>query len=339
MNSSNLNDAKKTKKKMVIMKRNSSGGGADDKNKGKKNEQSRKGRKLVDREKAYEEARARIFGVEADAQGAATEEGSNNDDNTGGAMDGGTAEKKVQLNPQVAEFSPSSCQSQSPAVSENAEPSGENAESKSEQVDAQTEAPADAPETETKPKQQRTKMQSKQSAQKAVYRNRQQEEADPDFKRRSDIRPAYIPAHSQPYPNNPYAPNPYVNMVNAAMGQHPQHLQHMHPMAMQHYYNQYYPNHMASPQSPAYFVGNGYPQQQQGVHGVPPGPQHQNNGVNGSRNASDSSLDNSNIQQPRSSRDSPNNASPEAARAQGCNTSPREGAVPAYTTEEFPALT
>jgi hypothetical protein len=299
---------------MVIMKRNSAGGsGTEDKAKTKREGKSRlKGKKLVDKEKAYEEARARIFGV---CETTAADGTNNNDD--------GVAEKMPQLNPQSPEFAPQSnnglgdsTHSVPSVASETPGSTNEVAEKSTEQKEdaTSTGVSSESPkETAVSSDAQGSNAQGSNAASsttsssapsasaattKAVYRNRQQEENDPDFKRRSDIRPAYmtIPmVNGLPYLTaNPYAPNnPYVNMVNMAMGQphlpmsvipgHPQptHLAyygHLHgqppnPPA----YNVIYPNPTsattAPPQSPAYFVtsppGKNYPTASH-PHAIPP---------------------------------------------------------------------
>ncbi|KAL3803649.1 hypothetical protein HJC23_003703 [Cyclotella cryptica] len=285
---------KKSKKKMVIMKRNSAGGsGAEDKAKSKREGKSGlKGKKLVDKEKAYEEARARIFGVCETAATTATADGSNNNDGAGEVM--------PQLNPQSPEFAPQNTSSlgdsnhsmpseasETPGTIEGTgkspDPNEEtstiiSSDAPKEAVSAETQG-STATSTSTSPT-----PSALAATTKAVYRNRQQEENDPDFKRRSDIRPAYMTmpmVNGVPYiTSNPYAPNnPYVNMVNMAMGQQhpmsvmpgqqqPSHLGyygHIHGQPPNPQAYNIYPNHnsMAPPQSPAYYVtsppGKNYP--------------------------------------------------------------------------------
>jgi hypothetical protein len=273
MNSTNLDNPNTVKKKkMVIMKRNST----DSSQPGtmKKEGKSRSRKKLVDKEKAYEEARARIFGVDkgdsedGTGDGAAAAEAVNDD--AVATNNEETTTGKPRLNPQVAEFSPQSLSDSHhsiASINENNEPvaSGESEEAEEDKEETTTasiqkehkeDKDVSSEEGNTKPTKQKKapKSQDKQSKStgKAVYRNRQQEEADPDFKRRSG------PTYYTPYTSNPYAPNPYNAMVNVAMA--PNGMGHV---AMQQYYaqNGYYSNmHMTTPQSPAYFVGQGgYP--------------------------------------------------------------------------------
>jgi len=231
--------SKKPKKKMVIMKRNSSSesgntdGSGTDKQKGK----SRR-KKLEDREKAYEEARARIFGIS---------ESSGNENNDGGDDNADKGERpSVPQSQDSSENAPTplnSCHSSfsvekdvtSAGIGEHivpsqlissATPSADHSSPPSPETprDQEPTSPSVAA-TEADTSRQPSSSSSASSVpaaatggaiSKAVYRNRQQEENDPDFKRRSDVRSAYVPYVT----NNPYgAPvgaNPY-----AAMGQQP----------------------------------------------------------------------------------------------------------------------
>jgi len=255
-------------KKMVIMKRNNSNGENSNNNGSKKKEGTGRNRKkAVDKEKAYEEARARIFGAEnksdetrSDAVVAADE------------IDNEKLTEKRGLNPQVTEFKPqlsfgevsshpssASLTNSEPVASGGSEDLNNAEKSNSPQESTSDEGAAAS--TKSKPK---SKSNNKKQG-KAVYRNRQQEEADPDFKRRSTG--SYYTPYNHAQNHNPYAPsNPYNNMVNVSMGNihpntNPASQQHM-AMAMggQHYYGQpsggYYPNH-GTPQSPAFFVPPG----------------------------------------------------------------------------------
>ncbi|KAL7480164.1 hypothetical protein ACHAW6_005870 [Cyclotella cf. meneghiniana] len=360
---------KKSKKKMVIMKRNSAGGsGAEDKAKTKREGKSRlKGKKLVDKEKAYEEARARIFGV---SETTAAADGSN-------CPDDGGCEKTPQLNPQCPEFAPQnnnnlgdsnhSVPAAAGETSGSTDETGKSPEQNEEETSTviiSSDAPKDAVSSETpanNSKQGSTAASSSSSSTpsaatattKAVYRNRQQEENDPDFKRRSDIRPAYMPMPMlngvPPYLSaNPYAPNnPYVTMVNMAMGQphplsvlpgqpHPHlayyghlHAQTPDPQA----YNAMYPNHTgaAPPQSPAFFVANN----PQGKSGHPPDAFPSKKSSRSSkqthREASSSTPPNDEGAFEPTREDGP--------RVAACSDGPRGDAVPTfYAAEDFPAL-
>ncbi|KAL7497014.1 hypothetical protein ACHAWT_005135 [Skeletonema menzelii] len=223
---SSMPGPKKPNKKMVIMKRNSSSntsGSGEGSGNGKREGRSRR-KKLEDREKAYEEARARIFGKEEkkEAEGISDEKGEC------------AAVQESPLNSCHSSFSAEENNEVPPTGSESAEVSDGMVPSqlisgttpKSRSASPSPEPPGSA-ETEGEPKQ-------GQSKTKAVYRNRQQEENDPDFRRRS----AYIPAatmgvtpsgHMPPGVTynmvNPYAVNPYSTVPgqHVMMQQQPPH--------------------------------------------------------------------------------------------------------------------
>ena len=299
-------------KKMVIMKRSPTDGTSSSHN-NNKNESKSKNRKknLVDKERAYEEARARIFGIEK----------SNNDGNDGikGSEKNGSegavgAERivdaseecneteqrdttKQQLNPTVTEFRPSSSLSDShhsiasmgsnePAANateddgtantqvlpENQQhqectasilPKESDTKQHTKHAAKNKQKPNNSPPSITKSK----SSNNNKSTGKAVYRNRQQEEADPDFKRRSG--PAYYtPASAvHQFSQNPYhAANPYNHVVNVAIGSsnpmtlgQPHHnMRHIH--GRPYYGQQPYFNHLTAPQSPAFYGSGGYSQ-------------------------------------------------------------------------------
>jgi hypothetical protein len=221
MNSASLDNVtgpKKPNKKMVIMKRNSSSntsGSGEGSGNGKREGRSRR-KKLEDREKAYEEARARIFGKEEkkEAEVISDEKGES------------AAVQESLPNSCHSSFSAEENNEAPPAGSESAEVgngivpsqliSGTTPKSRS--ASPSPEPPSSA-EIEGEQKQ-------GQSKTKAVYRNRQQEENDPDFRRRSAYVPAaamgvtpggHMPPGGVPYNMmNPYAVNPY----SAVPGQH-----------------------------------------------------------------------------------------------------------------------
>lgn len=229
---------KKSKKKMVIMKRNISSdsrGGVGGKGKGKQTGASRR-KKLEDREKAYEEARARIFGGAHGVSGNDNNDGS--DENT---EKGERSSVPQRVDPQDNAMAslhscPSSVSAQDDAIAPtgavsrehlvpsqvmSAIPTTDHSSSPSPEPqgegDQRPASPpgAGAPECSAVPA-----AVTSGAIFKAVYRNRQQEENDPDFKRTSDVRPAYAP----------YAANPYgapVGYVNPATGQ-PMQLQQAH---------------------------------------------------------------------------------------------------------------
>ncbi|KAL7506686.1 hypothetical protein ACHAXN_003919 [Cyclotella atomus] len=305
MGSSSLNNPPAAQpqpsKKMVIMKRSSTSGSNNNDSKGKKEGKSRNRKKLVDKEKAYEEARARIFGVEKKEGDKATscvagenveagvDENHNGSDRSAECMDGcqdGNVDQtivenpeKKQLNPQVMEFKPLSSLEESQhsttsvvtgdeqieagedCESEEGDQNNTAAESKEKIIteeSSNTKQNKKANKTKSSGKTSPSSNNNNKSTGKAVYRNRQQEEADPDFKRRSG--PSY---YTPQYSHNPYAPNIYNNMVNVSMcgqtmGQHPNMMAGQHPG----YYGQqqFYPNHLTSPQSPAFYGHQGgYP--------------------------------------------------------------------------------
>lgn len=238
-------------KKMVIMKRNSSGGGSSN-NAGQANTKREgksrgglKGKKMIDREKAYEEARARIFGVSASS--------SDEDERKGIGKRGSLNANTGELTPQNATaITPSSSDNSESAICENANgpneegPALENGKEFSRQTSVALSASSI---TGT-------------AASKAVYRNRQQEENDPDFRRRNDVRPSYVP---MPPNSVPFVPNPYIRngshagYLNMAMGHASLNAAVAMP-AQPHHQPPYYqftpqdtmhlPNHAASPQAP-----------------------------------------------------------------------------------------
>ena len=252
----NMNN-KMVNKKMVIMKRDTSGS-SNNNDKTKKEGKSRNSRKkLVDKEKAYEEARARIFGIDKSSEGS--DEGGNSNDDEGDEK----AQKsdKAQLNPEVAAFSPQSSfgESRPPTASLESEPNVLKEVGKEQTCEQSNKERAEEDDSnqnimQTKSPSETQSNNSTKSTGKAVYRNRQQEEADPDFRRRSG--PSYY-TNTAPmqYGQNPYAQNnPYVNV---AMGQH---YYGQHTTAANGAYP-YHPNHLPTPQSPTFFMGaqNVYP--------------------------------------------------------------------------------
>ena len=231
----------KKSKKMVIMKRDSSGEGGsnlDGSGRGKQKGKSRR-KKLEDREKAYEEARARIFGLSELS-------GKENKDDGDDHVDKGETEHYVPQsqdshdctpvppNPSQSSFSvendvftsvtssftadtgtarhmvPSQLISAATLSSDNSSPSISDLD--------RDDGPPSAPQGAASYEVDTSRQPSVPAAvtgggiSKAVYRNRQQEENDPDFRRRSDVRPTYVP-----YVGNPYGgSNQY-----SAMGQQP----------------------------------------------------------------------------------------------------------------------
>lgn len=86
---------------------------------------------------------------------------------------------------------------------------------------------------------------------KAVYRNRQQEENDPDFRRRSDVRSAYVP-----HVGNPYGPPPGANPYQQLQLPSPQ-LMAMYHNAPYFYHGQ--PQHYPTPQDVIYGTATSNP--------------------------------------------------------------------------------
>jgi hypothetical protein len=230
---------KKPNKKMVIMKRNSSSntsGSGDGHANGKRESRSRR-KKLEDREKAYEEARARIFGKEA-----AAAEGVLEDQESDAAL------QENPVPPAISCHSSFSAEDDGPLVRPGSAdmdgsghisaaaqafvpsqlisgttPNKARSASSSPEPQASNSQPASPREVEGGEQ----KQGQSTSRTKAVYRNPQQEANDPDFRRRS----AYVPAapmgvvpngcmpHGMPYNMvNPYAMNPYAAVSS---GQHP----------------------------------------------------------------------------------------------------------------------
>ena len=301
--SGSMSSSKKSKK-MVIMKRDSSGeggGNLDSSIRGKQKGKSRR-KKLEDREKAYEEARARIFGL---SESSGKENKDDADDNAENGEARHCVPKSqdshdstpVPPNSSHSSFSVENDVFTSVASSFTADTGLARHMVPSQLISAATlssdhsspsisdldrdDGPSSTPSGATSFEADTSRQSSVPAAvtggaiSKAVYRNRQQEENDPDFRRRSDVRPAYVP-----YVGNPYSPqgsNPY-----SVMGQQllpPPQLMHLQQQAQQslHFYQgqqQQYP----TPQDAAYTanVANN-PQTQWVAHprGYYPPPQQQ----------------------------------------------------------------
>lgn len=240
-NAATIPSSKRLNKKMVIMKRNSSSasGSSEGKGKGKQKGKSRR-KKLEDREKAYEEARKRIFGIDdnnggsggddnvekgegrpvpqsADAQDVAAvslnscHSSLSAENDVGSGSDGGGGEGAAE------HLVPSQLVSSTPSANRSSPPPPEP------QGGGGAQGHAALPPRVTPASEVETSRHSFSSSTnsvpaavtsgavfKAVYRNRQQEENDPDFKRRSDVRPSYVP----------YVPvgNPYGAPVGYGIG-------------------------------------------------------------------------------------------------------------------------
>ena len=234
-----------SKKKMVIMKRNSSSntsGSGEGLSNGKREGRARR-KKFEDREKAYEEARARIFGKEEkkDAEGlpddlpSAVQENLSPLNSCHSSFSAEevieapfTSTESVNVN-NGSQIVPSQLLTGTSPKIRSASPSPEP---------ASVAVPEGSPvETEDEERQNQPKT-------KAVYRNRQQEENDPDFRRRS----AYVPAMggtpsghmTSGVPFN--MANPYANPYSAVPGQQPRFYPHPgqvtpqdDPQMLQHY--------------------------------------------------------------------------------------------------------
>jgi len=223
---------KKPNKKMVIMKRNSSSntsGSGDGLANGKRESRSRR-KKLEDREKAYEEARARIFGKEAAAAEGVLEDQESDaaiQDNSAPPSNSCHSSFSVEddgplVRPGSADMTSSGHIVPSQLIS-GTTPNKARSASSSPEPQASNSQPASPREVEGGEQ----KQGQATSRTKAVYRNPQQEANDPDFRRRS----AYVPAapmgvvpngcmpHGMQYNMvNPYAMNPYAAVSS---GQHP----------------------------------------------------------------------------------------------------------------------
>lgn len=221
---------KKSKKKMIIMKRNTaneSRGSIGGKGKGKQTGVSRR-KKLEDREKAYEEARARIFGMN-EASGNSSNSGCDEStakvdrspvpqredpqDNTMARMHSchssllAQNEVNARTAPAPGEHLVSSQATSAIPTTDHSSPSSPELQGEGDQQPA---SPLGAAVTESSVPAAITSG----AIFKAVYRNRQQEENDPDFKRTSDVRPTYAP----------YSANHYgvpMGYANPALGQQP----------------------------------------------------------------------------------------------------------------------
>lgn len=255
----------KKSKKMVIMKRGDSsgecGGDPDGSGRGKQKGKLRNKNKLS--EQAYEEARARIFGP-SESSG----DNENNDDCDGNAELG-----EAGLTAPNQDLPPNSSHSISPvdgdisnvATGSHAADTGStrhilpsqlitaatlafNRSSTSiPDLERDNNVPNSAPSRSSSFEADNLKHSSVPAAvatgavSKAVYRNRQQEENDPDFRRRSDVRSAYVP-----YVGNPYGPPPGANPYQQLPPPH---------MAMHHHAPYFYhgqPQHYPTPQDVVY---------------------------------------------------------------------------------------
>lgn len=207
---------------------------------------------------------------------------------------------------------------------------------------------------------------------KAVYRNRQQEENDPDFKRRSDVRPSYVPY----VPANPYGLQGGYGLGQAAGGQPPAAAAMMAMHAQQQVAAAHQPHfyHGAGPQFPTpqdtyapQNVGGGptpqwataphrvyYPPQQQQGHQEkhPQAWQPRSNNANqmqpNSRPGSNSgnnygaqfnanAMSNPPLKQPNKVLWGLGSSSPDGA-AEGATFGRKNGAAGVYKSEDFPAL-
>lgn len=263
----------KKSKKMVIMKRGDSsgecGGNTDSSDMGKQKGKLRNKNKLS--EKAYEEARARIFGPSESS-------GDNENDCDENAELG-----EAGLTTPNQDFPPNSSHSISPvdgdvsniAKSSHAADTGTtmhilpsqlitaatlsfNRSSTSiPDLERDNNVPNSAPSRSSSFKADNLKYSPAPAAvaggavSKAVYRNRQQEENDPDFRRRNDVRSAYVP-----YVGNPYGPPPGVNPYQQLQPPSPQ------IMAMYHHAPYFYhgqPQHYPTPQDVIYGAATNNP--------------------------------------------------------------------------------
>jgi len=177
---------KKSKKKMVIMKRDSSTGDAKDKSKSKGKKKTKK--KIEDKEKAYEEARARIFG---DAGGS-------------GEADEGGDEVVVRSSAAAAAAAAQDCstpqhsrQSSFSAGSDSGSPDAaveDRVASRAEQ------SPGEADSASRSYYKKKLGSGSNGGGNggrvRAVVRNPQQEANDPDFRRRNDVRPRMVQGYN-----------------------------------------------------------------------------------------------------------------------------------------------
>lgn len=222
----------KKSKKMVIMKRSDSTNGSGETlgiSRDSRKDDTRK-KKLEDREKAYEEARARIFGM-GESLG---NEYNGVDTDTEGIEAGQSVVLQSQDSQEYAStpLYSSSCHS-SFSVENDAKiphacftaadtcvvqpfipPTDSSAplpEPQSYQESANITSGSATPEAGTFRRPSFSSSTVPAVVTKAVYRNRQQEENDPDFKRRSGVRPVYIPYVTSPY-SLPLGANPYVGM-------------------------------------------------------------------------------------------------------------------------------
>ena len=216
-NNNNPSSGNNKPRKMKIMKRDSSGGSSKNSS-SSKSLAPRKGKNLSDKEKAYAEARARIFGKEEPEEGSSS---------------------TAPVDASVATTSASS----------STLPSNVTAGSSSPSSSTTATAPSASGEDETTPAQ--------NSNVKATYRNRQAEESDPDFRRGRGLLPtaaAFTPSAATIDHLNGYGYGMTTAAAGRGAGSHlnlyqQQHQQGYASVAVPNYYAA---SPMAASQSPMY---------------------------------------------------------------------------------------
>ncbi|KAG7368367.1 SUZ domain RNA-binding domain protein [Nitzschia inconspicua] len=199
-------------KKMKIMKRSGSSNassGGDNKNSSKNSGNNKQRNSLSEKERKYAEARARIFQQEESVSGDADASPFNDDTDSPVCRPTGNTSRTA---------SNDSSRSSSPTLTQPREQAANSVANASEQT-------------------------LNQGRKKATYRNRQQEEADPDFRRGVAVRVAAAPvvaaswnAGAVPY----YPPTTTSQPVVGGRGYHPQKHSQQHQQYQQQLAQQYY---------------------------------------------------------------------------------------------------
>ena len=201
-NGSGSGKKSKKKEKVKIMKRSSSSNLVGNDEKGKLNASKRKGKKLSDKEKAYAEARARIF----------------NDSNESGlntsAVDGGGGSEHASVSNSNDSLTPPGSRDRSAATSPVVGKNASLLDSNESVILVPSQIASGANANATKDmKQNRGNLPAAATggaASKVTWRNREQEASDPDFQRR------HHPGMVQPMPMHPQQYHLYAQ--NGMMG-------------------------------------------------------------------------------------------------------------------------
>eukprot|EP00545_Synedropsis_sp_CCMP1620_P005274 CAMPEP_0119013550 /NCGR_PEP_ID=MMETSP1176-20130426/8509_1 /TAXON_ID=265551 /ORGANISM="Synedropsis recta cf, Strain CCMP1620" /LENGTH=444 /DNA_ID=CAMNT_0006966647 /DNA_START=64 /DNA_END=1394 /DNA_ORIENTATION=- len=220
---------KKRPQKMKIMKRSSSSSLASNKDGGKPSRSTNQGGSLDDREKAYAEARARIFNDDAavvdSASSSALVQDTTISDGAGKASPpNGEAVTQQVLSPQTTEEQRySSWQVPSAAASTSNTTAGMSSSASNNAASSGV------------------------SSSKVTWRNRQQEENDPDFRRGVGV--VYSQQQQQQYQQQQAFVGYHPQQAQQQQQYHPQHAQQQYQQQPPVYFDQYYSYNNAQQQS------------------------------------------------------------------------------------------